>query len=153
MTNQIRDLMTRGPIALRESQTAAEAARMMKECAVGDVLVCDDEGALCGIVTDRDLRHRLFAPDVFPSIGSVRVEELLSTVRVSDVMSAPVISVGAGTELAEAARVMAKSKVGSLPVVEHDRVLGIVTETDLLRHIVGADACCADVEAIVVSYP
>ena len=70
-----------------------------------------------------------------------------------DVMSAPVISVGPAAELEEAARVMAEEKLGSLAVVDHGRIVGIVTETDLLRHIVGADACCADVEAIVVSYP
>jgi len=48
---------------------------------------------------------------------------------------------------------MAEEKLGSLPVVDRGRIVGIVTETDLLRHIVGADACCTDVEAIVVSYP
>jgi acetoin utilization protein AcuB len=56
-------------------------------------------------------------------------------------------------DIEEAARVMAEKKLGSLPVVDRGRIVGIVTETDLLRRIVGADACCADVEAIVVSYP
>jgi len=149
----VNQCMTGNVVTVDASTSCHDAVRLMVRSKIRHLPVVNSTGALCGIVTDRDLRHRLFAPDVFPSIGSVRVEELLSTVRVSDVMSAPVISVGAGTELAEAARVMAKSKVGSLPVVEHDRMLGIVTETDLLRHIVGADACCADVEAIVVSYP
>jgi acetoin utilization protein AcuB len=110
-------------------------------------------GVLSGVVTDRDLRHRLFAPDVFPSIGTVPVEQLLSSVRVGEVMSAPAVSVAPDTELQEAARVMAEQKLGSLPVVDRGRVVGIVTETDVLRRIVGADACCSDVEAIVVSYP
>jgi CBS domain-containing protein len=48
---------------------------------------------------------------------------------------------------------MAAEKLGSLPIVERGRVAGIVTETNLLRHIVGANACCADVGAIVVSFP
>ena len=76
----------------------------------------DGEGLLCGIVTDRDLRHRLFGADVFRSIGTVPVERLLSEIRVRDVMSAPAISVGLDTELAEAASLMAQKKLGSLPV-------------------------------------
>jgi predicted transcriptional regulator len=59
----------------------------------------------------------------------------------------------AGSEGTCVARVMAEQKLGSLPVVDRGRVVGIVTETDVLRRIVGADACCSDVEAIVVSYP
>jgi acetoin utilization protein AcuB len=90
---------------------------------------------------------------VFRAVGTVPVDTLLSEVRVRDMMSAPVVSVGAGAELEEAARVMAERKLGSLPVVDHGRIVGIVTETDVLRRIVGADACCADVQTIVVSYP
>ena len=45
------------------------------------------------------------------------------------------------------------TKVNALMTGNVRRIVGVVTETDLLRRIVGADACCADVEAIVVSYP
>jgi acetoin utilization protein AcuB len=145
--------MTGNVTTVDASASCHDAVRLMVQRKIRHLPVVSSTGALCGIITDRDLRHRLFAPDVFPSIGAVRVEELLSTVRVSDVMSTPVASVDSGTDLREAARAMAEKKVGSLPVVERDRVVGIVTETDMLRHIVGADACCADVEAIVVSYP
>jgi acetoin utilization protein AcuB len=81
------------------------------------------------------------------------VERLLSTVSVSQVMSSPVTSIDARAGLDEVARVMREEGLGSLPVVEGDRLVGIVTETDLLRHIVGTDACCGAVESIVVSYP
>jgi acetoin utilization protein AcuB len=70
----------------------------------------------------------------------VPVERLLSELRLRDVMSAPAISVGLDTEVEEAARVMAEEKLGSLPVVDRGRIVGIVTETDLLRRIIGADA-------------
>ena len=61
-------------------------------------------------------------------------------------MSAPAIAVGPDTELAEAAGLMAQKKLGSLPVTDRGRVIGMITETDLLRHVVGVNACCADVE-------
>jgi len=82
------------------------------------------------------------------------VDVLLKAVPVSEIMSAPVISVGPDDDLMDAAQVMLEDKVGSLPVVERGRVVGIVTETDLLRQICRADAACSpEVAEIVVSYP
>src|SRR5919106_1617135 len=71
-------------------------------------------------VVDRDLRHRLFQPDVFHAIGRVPVERLLSDVSVREVMSSPVVSIGGDAGVDEAARLMRDKKLGSLPVVEHD---------------------------------
>jgi len=69
-------------------------------------------------------------------------------------MSTDVITVGPEETLTEAAWTMRKHRVGSLPVMEHGRVVGIITETDVLRHIVRADAgrapACAEV---IVSFP
>jgi acetoin utilization protein AcuB len=130
-----------------------DAVKLLVRNKIRHLPVVDGDGRLCGIVTDRDLRHHLFEPEVFRAIGTEPVERLLSRVPVSQVMSSPVTSIGADAELEEAARVMLDEGLGSLPVVEQGRVVGILTETDLLRRIVGADAACADVEAIVVSYP
>jgi CBS domain-containing protein len=100
------------------------------------------------------LRHHLFDPRVFKEVGTTAVDILLKVVPVSDVMSSPVLSVESDAELLEAARVMLEDKVGSLPVVEQGRLVGIVTETDLLRQICRADQSCPpDVADIVVSYP
>jgi len=151
--SQVSTLMIGNVVTIDADASGHDAVTLMVRNKIRHVPVVDRAGLLCGIVTDRDLRHRLFAADVFHSIGTVPVERLLSEVRMRDVMSAPVISVGPAAELEEAARVMAEEKLGSLPVVDRGRIVGIVTETDLLRHIVGADACCTDVEAIVVSYP
>jgi acetoin utilization protein AcuB len=140
-------------ITVEPDATGHGAVTLMVRNKIRHLPVVDRAGALCGVVTDRDLRHRLFGPDAFRAVGSVPVKTLLSNVLVRDVMSAPVVSVGADAEVEEAARLMAENKLGSLPVVDGGRLVGIVTETDLLRSIVGADACCADVEAIVVSYP
>jgi CBS domain-containing protein len=64
------------------------------------------------------------------------------------------MSVPAKADFAEAARIMLEDKVGSLPVVEGGKVVGIVTETDVLRQICKADAACSeDIAEIVVSYP
>lgn len=149
----VNQLMTDAVVTVDADASGHDAVALMVRNRIRHLPVIDRAGLLCGVVTDRDLRHRLFSPAVFRAVGQVPVETLLSEVRVRDVMSTPVVSVGVGAELEEAARVMAERKLGSLPVVDHGRIVGIVTETDLLRRIVGEDACCTDVEAIVVSYP
>jgi acetoin utilization protein AcuB len=108
---------------------------------------------LCGIVTDRDLRHYLFEPETIKQVGTVGLEKLMKSMPISRVMSAPVTTVGADEPMEQAARMMLERKLGSLPVIDGGRLAGIVTETDLLRRIVGDDACCADVCEIVVSHP
>ncbi len=86
-------------------------------------------------------------------IGAVSVDQILKHVPVKDVMSAPVVTVGPQDELETAARTMLEDKVGSLPVVENGRVVGIITETDLLRRICQACECSPECAEIVVSFP
>lgn len=111
------------------------------------------DGALEGVVTDRDLRHHLFAAGTFESIGAVSVESLLKGSAVKEVMSRPVLSIAPDADLPTAARLMSEHKIGSLPVVKHARVVGILTEVDLLRRMIDVNACGRNVETIVVSYP
>ena len=150
---KVSALMTGNVVTIDAGASGHDAVSMMVRNKIRHLPVVDGTGLLCGIVTDRDLRHQLFGPDMFRQIGTVPVERLLSEIPLRKVMSAPAISVGPDTELAEAAGLMAQKKLGSLPVADRGRVVGMITETDLLRHVVGVDACCADVEAIVVSYP
>jgi CBS domain-containing protein len=82
------------------------------------------------------------------------VDTLFKAVLVRDIMSSPALSVWAGDELVDAARIMLGDKVGSLPAIEGGRVVGIITETDVLREICRADQSRSpEVAEIVVSYP
>ena len=69
------------------------------------------------------------------------------------VMSAPVLSIGAAADVAEAATRMWRDKVGCLPVIDGSRVVGMLTEIDVLRHIAGAEAPGSPELDIVISYP
>lgn len=151
--NRVGQLMSRNVITIDPDMSCHDAITLMRRDKIRHLLVVGPDGVPCGIITDRDLRHHLFRPEVFRAIGTVPVERLLSEVPVRDVMSSPVTSVTSDKPLDEAAQVMIENRLGSLPVVDHDRLVGILTETDLLRHIVGANACCSEIEAIVVSYP
>jgi CBS domain-containing protein len=150
----VSDLMSRNLVTIEASDSCLEAVGRMHRARVRHLPVVSPEGSLIGIVTDRDLRHHLFAPRVIKEVGSIAVDILLKAVPVSEIMSSPVMSVPAKADVVEAARIMLEDKVGSLPVVEGGKVVGIVTETDVLRQICKNDAeCSKEIAEIVVSYP
>jgi len=150
---RVSDLMSQDVATVGVADSCQEAVARMVRRKIRHLPVVERDGRLVGVVTDRDLRHRLFEPRVMKEIGTVSVDQILKTVPVRDIMSAPVVTVGPQDELETAARVMLEDKVGSLPVVENGRVVGIITETDLLRQIVRADACSPECAEIVVSFP
>jgi CBS domain-containing protein len=133
---RVRDVMSRNVETIAAAEPAHAAIGRMVTRRVRHLPVVDMLGTLVGVVTDRDIRHHLFSPGVFERIGRVSSDELLKAVTVKQVMSSPAISVRADDHLETAARLMVECKIGSLPVVENERVVGIVTETDLLRRIV-----------------
>lgn len=150
---RVSELMSRAVATIGVSDSAHRAVDLMVRRKIRHLPVVDGGGTLVGVVTDRDLRHHLFSPGVFKEIGTLSVDALLKAVTVKEVMSTPVTTVGPDDDLEAAARLLLEDKIGSLPVVENGRVVGIVTETDLLRRIVRAEACSPECEAIVVSFP
>jgi len=151
---RVSELMSKHVWTIGMSDSCHEAAARMCREKIRHLPVVADDGTLQGIVTDRDLRHHLFGPGVFGHIGNVSVHTLLKAHSVKEIMSFPVVSVEPAASLEDAARLMRERKIGALPVVEAGRVVGILTEADLLRHICRADELCSpEVECIVVSYP
>jgi acetoin utilization protein AcuB len=88
-------------------------------------------GKMVGIVSDHDLLHA--SPSQATSLSVWELNYLLSKITVEEVMTKEVISVTVDTPIEEAARCMADSKVGGLPVMEDGKLVGIITETDLFR--------------------
>jgi len=105
---RVNEIMTSGVVTVEARASCHDAVTQMVRNKIRHLPVVEGTGTLCGIVTDRDLRHQLFAPQMFRSIGTVPVEELLAATPVRNVMSSPVISVGPDTDLQEAARMMAE---------------------------------------------
>lgn len=151
-TMRVRELMSAGIVTIDEQASAHEAVQQMARHKLRHLPVVGQKGRLVGIVTDRDVRHHLFEPDVHRQVGTVSVERLLAAVPVANIMSTPVVTVEPDEPLEEAVRRMRRGKLGSLPVIEGGRLVGIVTETDLLRRLVGADAG-TEVGEIIVSFP
>ncbi len=150
---RVDELMSRDVKTVGAEESCYAAAMRMVQTRIRHLPVLDSAQRLVGIVTDRDLRQRLFAPDVFSAIGAVPIERLFKGIFVRDVMSTPVVTVRRGATVAAAARLMGDAKLGALPVLEAGRVVGIITETDILRWIIKDDPSCRDIESIVVSHP
>ena len=156
---KVKDVMTPAPISIGAEETCEVAAARMFRSRIRHLLVVDATGKLAGIVTDRDLRHYLLSPAVMRDLGRLPVTSLLKQVRARDIMTWPVFVTAPDADFTDAVQVMRERRVGALPVLDGCRVVGILTETDLLRRIVAADATSEemattdDVTAIVVSYP
>jgi len=90
-----------------------------------------DEGHVVGVVSQRDLFRSALA--VALGYGERAQKALLKTLPVKEVMSEPAITIAANATVKEATRLMLEHKIGCLPVVEGHALVGIVTETDLLR--------------------
>ena len=151
---QVKDLMTHHPITIRNEESCYEAAVRMSQHKVRHLPVVDRRGLLEGIVTDRDLRHYLLSTAVARDLGRQPVKRLLEKGCVVDVMSSPALVTTESEDLERAASRMREHHIGSLPVVDGRQLIGILTETDLLRRIVDAEAeADFEIREIVVSYP
>lgn len=133
----VRELMTGGPITVAPDTPVFEARQLMLKERIRHLLVLD-HGRLVGIVTDRDIRLNL--PSQATSLSVWEVNYLLARLTVAKIMSTAVITVGPDRDAADAARLMLDHKIGGLPVVEGDRVIGILTETDIVRAFVQSAA-------------
>ncbi len=119
MPKSVRDVMTSNPVCLPASTPIREAARVMRENDIGDVVV-EKGGKLCGIVTDRDIVVRAVAE-------SKNVE----TTSLDAICSQEVSSIAPDRPDTEAVQLMKDKSIRRLPVVENGKVVGIVSLGDL----------------------
>ena len=89
-----------------------------------------DGTRLAGIISERDLFRSSLAQAL--GYGSEATRDLMKKLRIKDVMVPKVVTVSPETELCEATKIMVEQKIGCLPVVEGGRLVGLITETDIL---------------------
>jgi CBS domain-containing protein len=119
MAKSVRDAMTENPRSISASASVVDAARLMREADIGSLPITDDD-KLVGMITDRDITTGVVAEAADPE-----------TTSVGDVSSRDPISVEADQDLEEAVQLMSRHQVRRLPVVENDRLVGIVAQADI----------------------
>lgn len=127
----VKEWMTEPVVTIGADASVRQAAELMKTRQIRHLPVVESDGRLIGIVTDRDLRQMIFDPAIQERVGDA--VEALGGLTVGETMTWAVIAVRPGSGIREAARLMREQKVGALPVVEGGRVVGMLTERDLLR--------------------
>ena len=125
---KVDDVYTRNAVVVGPDTSAPEARQLMAEHDVRRLPVVED-GKLVGIVTQTDLLKA--APSPATSLSIWELNYLLDKIKVAELMTREVVTTTPDTELQTVAKIMAERKIGGMPVVEGDRVVGIITESDV----------------------
>ncbi|WBP84986.1 CBS domain-containing protein [Kitasatospora cathayae] len=138
MSRKIKEIMTPGPVTVPRLASVRDAARWMRDTAIGDVLVSDDvsgDGRLLGLVTDRDLVVRVLAAGLDPD-----------STNVGDVCSSQLVSVAPDDDVGHAVDLMRRHALRRLPVLDDGRAVGVVSIGDLAMER-DPDSALADISA------
>lgn len=129
----VADWMTRAPVTVRPEASLREVAASLRQRRIRHLPVVNG-GKLCGLISDRDIKSAI----PLPIEGTMASLSRAYDRPVSEVMITEVITVGPGDSIMDAARLMRRHKISGLPVVYNDRLVGILTETDLLDAFLSA---------------
>ena len=118
----VKQIMNNSVVSVDSSLTATDVAKMMEDADIGTVVVLE-KGTPIGIVTDRDFAIKITAHS-YPIDTPVR-----------RIMSSPIISIDSNSNLWVASDLMSSRNVRKLPVIDDNQVVGIITSSDLVKHI------------------
>ncbi|MAG31281.1 MAG: hypothetical protein CL908_10390 [Deltaproteobacteria bacterium] len=133
----VADVMTREVATLDANDNLSIADDVMALGRIRHMPVVDADGSVVGIVSQRDLLRGALARAL--GYGEHAQKKLYAMLRVKEVMSYDVVTLPPSAPLREAARMMTERKIGSVVVVEGEKVVGILTEGDFVRLVNGED--------------
>jgi len=123
--------MTRNPITVRQDTSMYDALKIMRENKVRRLPVLDEDGKLVGMVSEKDLLYA--SPSPATSLSVWEISYLTSKITVKELMTRQLVTVCEDCPLEEAARLMVDNRIGGVPVMRGDQLVGIITETDLFK--------------------
>ncbi len=116
----VEEVMSRNPKIVSGELTVREGARILKEKGIS-TLIIEEDGRPVGIVTDRDF------------VTKVVAEGLNLDTKLREIMSSPIIMIPHNEYLSDAAKIMTRRKIRKLPVVKENKIIGILSENDIVR--------------------
>ncbi|HSR33251.1 MAG TPA: CBS and ACT domain-containing protein [Anaerolineae bacterium] len=127
----VKDRMSKHPLTVGTDLTLSKTHRYMQEQKVRHLPVVDKTGTMVGLVTEDDLLKA--EPSSATSLSVWEIHSLLDKITTRDVMVRNVITTTEDTPIEEAAHLMLEHKIGCLPVLRDNSLVGIITESDIFR--------------------
>ena len=118
----VKEVMTKKVIVLDEEDSIQDIAKKMKDRGIGSVLITRNNQAV-GIITERDLVHKLIA-------ANLNAKET----KAKQIMNSPLISIKSDADVNYASKMMEDKNIKKMPVVDDNKLVGIITQTDLAKY-------------------
>ncbi|HJN44497.1 MAG: CBS domain-containing protein [Vicinamibacterales bacterium] len=132
-TLSVNDLMTHDPVAVQPGANLQTARDLMDQHGIRHLPVTDEDGVVVGLVSQRDLMQRALAPT--DDLTMSAQHDVMRAISVDTIMTPDVDVVEPAMDIVTAGQLMLENKYGCLPVVDGDRLTGILTEADFVRYL------------------
>ncbi len=126
----VKDYMTPSPVTVSPDDLLGDALDLMKKHSIRRLPVVS-RGKIVGLVTEQDLMKA--SPSSATSLSVWEINYLFSKIRIKDMMTKEIFSINSDTILEEAALIMQKKQISTLPVLENNKLVGIITESDIFK--------------------
>jgi CBS-domain-containing membrane protein len=140
----VREVMSAPAITVSTETFTRKALKMLDEHGITAMPVVDSDGDIVGVVSEADLVRDEILPDPRAHMIPVSITEWGPPQRVGDVMSTPALTVSSSTDLVDAVDLMTSTVVKSLPVVDGNRVVGVISRTDVVHLLARRDDSIQD---------
>lgn len=119
----VRDVMSTDVKVMRPDSSVKEVVATMNKFNIGSIIVCEGDKPV-GVISERDILRRVVEPCLAPEVLTAR-----------QIMTSPVVTIGETASIDEAAKLMADKKVRKIPVMNKQKLVGIVTFTDIVTKL------------------
>ncbi|MBR5504598.1 MAG: CBS domain-containing protein, partial [Methanobrevibacter sp.] len=119
INDSVKEIMTRDVISISPKASIRESVTLMTENGIGSLPIVDKEGKCVGIVTERDFALALAGSLTNETVGDLMIKDVITTTL--------------GTPIESCSKIMVRNNLRRIPVVEEDKLVGIVTSSDILR--------------------
>ncbi len=127
----VEDIMSTDVFTLGRNDKLSVADDLMKQQRIRHIPVLNADGDLCGILTQRDLFRGILLKSL--GYGSRAEQKMLDSLSIKEAMRDEVITITPDSTLSDAANLMLYNKIGCLPVVDGERLVGMISEADFVK--------------------
>lgn len=128
----VKELMTTDLMIIKRNESVKKAQNIFENNSFRHLPIVED-GRVLGVISDRDINRSIAISATVSEMCGVEMDDDL---KVESIMTKNFISIGPDDNLKEAGRIMMERKIGCLPVIKNEKLVGIITETDILKRFI-----------------